>query len=675
MKKTIVVLLLAIICCHLSKAQVGTWRNYLSYHEIQQIQAAGDDIFVMASNGLYQYNKQDQSIYTYDKTKGLSDTEISNIKWCPQAKRLVVCYNNSNIDLVETSGNVINISDIYTKAITGGKTIYSIAIHGVYAYLACEYGITKINVKEAEVSESYMLNFPVTAIAFEGNTIYAKSQNNSIWKGSMNHNLIDPNNWEQTTDAPSFEEDKTDYNTYYPIVSTLQPGGPKYNYFYFSTFGSGKLFTTAGCFVSGTKDTDYPGIVQVWDGNNWQFYQDKLEEITGYPYKDNNCVDYDPFDDTHVFVGGRCGLYEFKNGKLIKYYNHSNSPLDGAVISKDYKLGYDYTIINGIKYDSKGSLWVLNNQTDNVNLLELTKDGEWINHFQEKLTIDGNIGLKVMQQPMFDSRGYLWLVNANWEKPSVYCYDPNTNKIINSFQKLVNQDGISIADYTPLGTKEDAEGNIWIYTTVGPFMVEKNNITIEGTNVTQIKVPRNDGTDYADYLLDGVITYCMEIDGAGRKWFGTLNNGVYVISADNMTQIYHFTAENSSLLSNNIQSLSINKETGEVFFSTDKGLCSYISDATEPNTEMTKDNVWAYPNPVNPDYQGPITVTGLTLNADVKILSSNGKLIAEGRSNGGTFIWDGCDSSGNRVASGVYMVATATKEGQKGTVCKIAIIR
>ena len=89
---------------------------------------------------------------------------------------------------------------------------------------------------------------------------------------------------------------------------------------------------------------------------------------------------------------------------------------------------------------------------------------------------------------------------------------------------------------------------------------------------------------------------------------------------------------------------------------------------------MTKDNVYAYPNPVTPDYTGLITVTGLSLNADVKILSSSGKLIAEGRSNGGLFTWDGNDKSGHRVASGVYMVVTATAEGKKGTVCKIAII-
>ena len=89
---------------------------------------------------------------------------------------------------------------------------------------------------------------------------------------------------------------------------------------------------------------------------------------------------------------------------------------------------------------------------------------------------------------------------------------------------------------------------------------------------------------------------------------------------------------------------------------------------------MDDDSVYAYPNPVTPDYSGLITISGLTYDADVKITSSNGALIAEGRSNGGMFTWDGCDRQGRRVASGVYMVITATRDGNKGTVCKIAVI-
>ena len=100
-----------------------------------------------------------------------------------------------------------------------------------------------------------------------------------------------------------------------------------------------------------------------------------------------------------------------------------------------------------------------------------------------------------------------------------------------------------------------------------------------------------------------------------------------------------------------------------------------MSDATATNETMTKDNVWAYPNPVRPDFTGLITVTGLSYNADVKITTSNGVLVANGRSNGGTFTWDGCDLKGRKVASGVYMVQTATASGDKGVVCKIAIVR
>ena len=132
--------------------------------------------------------------------------------------------------------------------------------------------------------------------------------------------------------------------------------------------------------------------------------------------------------------------------------------------------------------------------------------------------------------------------------------------------------------------------------------------------------------------------------------------------------------DNSYLLSNTVYSTAINQKNGKVYFLTNKGLCSYQSDATEPTEEMTEDNVFAYPNPVTPDYTGLITITGLTYDADVKITSSNGALIAQGRSNGGMFTWDGNDRQGKRVASGIYMVITATSEGNKGIVCKIAII-
>ena len=98
-----------------SFAQVGTWKHYLAYHEVQDIYAADNYLFVLASNGLYQYNLNDESITTYDRTNGLSDTHITHIGWSQQAKRLIAVYENSNIDLVDTKGNVTNISALYRQ--------------------------------------------------------------------------------------------------------------------------------------------------------------------------------------------------------------------------------------------------------------------------------------------------------------------------------------------------------------------------------------------------------------------------------------------------------------------------------------------------------------------------------------------------------------------------------
>ena len=118
----------------------------------------------------------------------------------------------------------------------------------------------------------------------------------------------------------------------------------------------------------------------------------------------------------------------------------------------------------------------------------------------------------------------------------------------------------------------------------------------------------------------------------------------------------------------------MNHTTGELFIGTDNGLCSYMSDTPKAGQGMNKDNVYAYPNPVRPDYTGVITITDLDENADVKITTSNGVLVNSGKAANGQYKWYGLDRNGKRVASGVYMVEVATEEGDKGVVCKIAII-
>ena len=666
MSKKILILLsflLLQVTSYRAIAAIGDWKAYMAYSEVQEIEQAGNLIFVQASNNLYVYNQNDQSIQTFSKMDYLSDCGIQHIAYNKAAKRLLIFYSNANMDLMNISNyDVQNLSDYYSASTTGDKTVNDIYMYGKYAYMSNGFGIIKVNVADGEISDTYNLGFKVNWCEIKDSHIYAYSQTNGQYRALLTSNLLDKNNWSKVGGyVAKKQEDKSALKQ---IISTLQPGGPKYNNFYGMRFVNNLLYTCGGLWGH-LIDAGRPGTIQVLDKDNWTIYDDSIAAKTGIKYVDVNSVDVDPLDPNHVFAGAKSGLYEFQNGKFIKHYNSENS-----LITSFNNTSKNYQLITSVKFDTDGNLWMLNSQSpSNQSLIEYTKDGKWVSHHKPKLY---NLGsLECLMQ---DSRGLLWFVNNYHDLPSIYCYQASTDQL-NIYSSFVNEDGTTLTPNYVRYVTEDKNHDMWIGTNIGPLLLYKKDITSDTPIFTQVKVPRNDGTNYADYLLSGVDISCIAIDGSNRKWFGTNGNGIYVISNDCLTQIYHFTTNNSNLLSNNIEAIAINEQTGEVFAGTDKGLCSYMSDASSPNNEMTKDNVWAYPNPVKPDYTGLITITGLSFDADIKIVTTNGILVNQGRSNGGTYTWNGKDLKGQKVASGIYMVETATSDGSKGTVCKIAIVK
>ena len=648
----------------------GTWKNYMAYSNVQWIEKGGNMLYVLASNDLYSYNEKDNSIQTFDKVNGLNDTDIEFIAWNNVAKCLVIAYSDQNIDLLTQKGEIISLSDYYRKTMTANKKINNLYIEGQYCYVSTGFGILKINVSKAEISDTYNLGFNVNYTYIEGNYIYASSNTNGLYRALLSDNLLDRNNWQWVGNYVA--QNKTIAPELLEKVKGLQPGGPKYNRFFFMQYLNNSLYTTGGAFEPGAIGLNQPGTIQVLKNGEWDIYQDELDKITGYYYHDMNCLAVDPKNPEHVFAGGRAGLYEFLNGKLKRYFNKDNSLLRPSV-HKGIELGNDYVVIQGLVFDRKNNLWILNSGTKTTSLLKLSPDGTMTDYSKPQLMNKG-LSLHVMRRPILDSRGLIWFVNSHYEAPGLFCYNPETDKL-NVYNNFKNQDGSSIMVIQMRCVVEDAYQNIWVGTNVGPLRLTTEQMKNPSEAIfEQIKIPRNDGTNLADYLLAGVDISCMAIDGGGRKWFGTNGNGVYLISADNMKQVQHFLSDNSKLISNNIESIAINDKTGEVFIGTDKGLCSYMSDATKPSDNPGGEETYAYPNPVRPNYTGLITVVGLAFNSDVKIVTTNGVLVAKGTSNGGTFTWDGNDLNGKRVASGVYMVQTSDQEGNNGTVCKIAIV-
>lgn len=644
------------------------WKAYLSYYDPTEIvEGEGKTIYVLASGGLYRYDRSDQSLTTYDKISGLSDCGIAHIGWSQKAKRLVIVYDDYNVDLLAPNGDVVNMTDYQDYSTTDTKTVNGVDVNGSMAYLSTAFGIVALNVADAEVTNTYRLGFSVNYSYVKDGYLYVASAANGLYRGKLTDNLLDKANWTRVGNyvvKPNTVSD--DLKT---LVKTLQPGGPKYNYFGFLKMYGGKLYSCNGLMNSN------PGCIQVLGNNEWSFFQDDIASQTGINYQDVFCLDIDPRDNSHVMAGSREGLYEFRNGQFVKLWNEQNSPIE----SFD-KKSKDYELVFGVMYDRDGNLWALNSQAPTQSILEYTKDGEWKSFPHEELMklkylFPDPQSLGSLKGMMTDSRGLVWFVNDHWTVPSFYAYQAETN-VLNSYQgSFVNEDGTSLNITSCQCITEDKDNNMWIGTPVGPFMVGSNQLREANPILTQVKVPRNDGTNYADYLLSGVNIKSIVVDKNNRKWFGTNGNGLYLIAADNITTLAHFTKTNSKLLSDNILSLALNDATGELFIGTDQGLCSYNGNISDSGNGMTKDNVWAYPNPVKPDYTGAITITGLENGSNVKIVTSNGVLINEGIASNGEYKWYGINRDGKRVASGVYMVEVATSEGEKGVVCKIAIVR
>jgi len=672
MKKICCILFCFLFVLVAQATSIGSWKAYMAYYDVTQVEQGGNIVYVLASENLYAYNQNDNSLQTYDKVNGLNDCQISMIKWCQAAKRLVIVYKNNNIDLLSQNGDVVSLSDYYRKTLTGDKTIYGIDILNEFAYLSTGLGVIKVNVSKAEISESYLLGFRVDYVYFDSTKIYACSSTNGTYAANLSDNLVDKNVWSRVADYTA-KTSETDEELL-ALAQQLNPGGPRYNYFGFLKFYNNKLYSCPGGFSSAT-DLFRKGAIQILDcsSDNWSFAEENLETKTDHLYIDLASVAIDPTNENHLFASGRTGLYEFENLAFKKAYSTDNSPLQSA--STAGTNNKDYVVVQTLLYDSDATLWMLNSIAPSASLFSLSQSGEWTSHHKSELMYLTNRSLENMRALMRDSRNLIWFTNDHWNVPSLYAYQPSSDGL-NSYKSFFNQDGTEVK--VTGGVKvvvEDKNNDLWIGTNVGPLLLDASEITSDSPVFQQPKIPRNDGTNYADYLLNGVDITAIAIDAANRKWFGTNGNGVYLISSDNIEEIHHFTTDNSPLLSNIIEAIAINDQTGEVFFGTDKGLCSYMSDASQTNEDMNSDNVYAYPNPVKPDYTGLITVVGLSYDAEVKIMTTNGSLVAEGRSNGGTFTWDGCDKRGKKVASGVYLVAVSTQDGNKGTVCKIAIVR
>ncbi|MDR1624854.1 MAG: T9SS type A sorting domain-containing protein [Tannerellaceae bacterium] len=456
--------------------------------------------------------------------------------------------------------------------------------------------------------------------------------------------------------------ERTNANQYQIILSDINNNSPVRNYADFLTIYNNKLYVAGG--GRWTDRKQWTGTVMIYDTQE-QIWNN-IPHINNF--KDATGIAVDKNDESHLFVSSWGeGVYEIKENELVKIYNEKNSALQSALPTNGY------TRVEGLCFDNNNNLWMTNSSVSDV-IKVLKPDGSWVS-----IPIPGVANAALADKILITANGDKWINLVRADRSGILVFnernslDNNSDHDFYYFSTLNDRNGnIGASEFFCI--TEDKSSTLWIGTNRGPIILYNASNALnnkEQTNFNRIIYTDENGEN--QFFLKDERVKAIAVDGGNRKWLGTESDGLYLVSEDGSEVIEHFRAENSPLLSNKIESLAINNKTGEIFIGTDKGLISYLGDATEGSKSYS--DVYAYPNPVRPEFNQKVIITGLMENSNVKITDVKGNLIYQTKSVGGQVTWDCRNKSSKYVASGIYLVIAATPEAKESVVTKIAVVQ
>jgi hypothetical protein len=710
-----------------TSVEIFSTANKLNDFNIHDIRLCSNDklIFILYTNGNIDLMKEDGSVYniTDIKDKTLSDKTINDLNIVGSYAYISI---NSGLIVVDIANRLINnyyaLGMKVNSTTMANNTIYAATSEGVYAGKTSDNLLDISNWKNIATNKlKKLITFNNSIYTETGSGLYKVSNSENFKLTKLNSTVY--NSWDETNgmiflsdgnnvSSIDSKDNIVDYTNdtvlsvtyangkywlaqagrglvgttladkkFTTKVAGIIPESPIRNYASFLRMADDRLLIAGGSF--NFSALYYPGTLMKYENNKFTAFDEAgpIKEVGEFCYRNLTDIAQDPNDTEHHFAGSAMnGIYEFKNYKLVKHYNHTNSTLSSILPESTYPERYVRT--TGLEFDQSGNLWMLNNEVDTI--IKIRKsNGSWTSLYFEEMA-----GNPSMDKILFDKRGWAW-VNSR-RRTSSGClagaFVIKTDGTIPStadgmkrrlLTNIVNQDGTYYNIDLMKDITEDLDGNIWFATDKGVFVTYAPDQVFDSDDFRfyQVIIPRNDGSGLGDYLLTGVDINCITIDGGNRKWIGTSSNGVYLVSANGEEELLHFTTKDSPLISDNVTSIAVDGKTGMVYFGSAEGLVSYLGDATDPADDMKRDNIKVYPNPVRPDYTGKISITGLAYNSNVKIVNAAGRLICEGTSNGGQFTWNGMNSAGKQCGSGVYYVLATDSEGNKGAAQKFVIVR
>jgi ligand-binding sensor domain-containing protein len=702
---------------------MGTWRTHVSYSRIVDLTTSANAVYAAAPNGILRYDVQDRVIETITRADGLSAADIVTIAFDQLNDQLLVGYGNGTFDAIR-NGRVSTFNPTEITVITGSKKIHSISIRLGYAYLATDYGVVVFDVNKNQVKETWRdlsetgNPLAIHQVSFLGDSIYLATAK-GILAAHQHDNLLDFQRWNRYQ-SDDFSGNITKLVSNGNMLFAAINGKGLYTYNFSTGWLKADVFvaenfsdlstTTNGVLVvtNSTAIMWEPtlGIISenhsllnlrvarfahqtLWLGD----YFEGLHYVTA----NNDLLAIHPQGPSHVEMAKSVYI----NAEILglgEAFTSSMEPLNQlGKIDVFSQLGWSTKRlplhdITDVKRDAKGILWVSsytdglfqlkeNNSVVEVDALAqgftstkvtsmaVTTDGLWVSTFGDFQSlhllktngtwehVDAAFG--VGQYPLkiiADYNQQLWMMIHPTFGGGLYVYNHQT-KATHYLSEGTSSGNLPSRNVRSIAV--DREGYVWVGTDMGVcyFYSPTNNA------VKPIYESR--------FLLRDDKVTAIAVDGGNRKWIGT-ERGVWLFDPSGERMIHHFTTSNSPILSNIIRDISINGQTGEVFFITDHSVSSYRSDATD--SKRTFSRVKIFPNPVSNRFAGNVSIQGLATDATVKIIDLRGRLVYETEANGGTATWNVHDYTGKRATTGIYIAIAIDAEGTESEVGKIAVV-
>jgi hypothetical protein len=593
---------------------------------------------IIKSNTIYAATES--GVYTASLDQNLNDSNNWNVSFtgsfdnfnlfqedllCAEGKNVFKITNNGTFEqMVRMSSAVVDLNSDATHLIVGTSD---------------NAKVFDVNYREkVTFTESY-----INSVLIDGTTVFLGTSD----KGLLKSVLENPSNFTE-----------------------IHPEGPLSNNIFSISVKNNHVWTVYGGYNRSYGPLGMKKDISHYNGSEWVH-----TPYASFNAKDLVHVTFDPDNLEKVYVSSWSetnatpsnetgGILVLENNEFSDFWNNYNSNLEEALPES---ATYVSVRVDGTAFDSSGNFWVANSLAPGTVLKKRTPDGTWSDHDM------GASGLSVdMNKMTIDNRDNIWIGTRG---SGLFGYASQTDEAV----ILTGEHGIPTDNVRAVAV--DARNNIWIGTSKGLVVLrDASRVFSDNLEVAAPVVIVDDGSNQK--LLGTSEVNAILVDGADNKWFGTTNGGVVQTSYNGNVTLASFNTENSPLPSNNVRRIQLDESSGKLYFLTDKGMVSFDSGIV-PYGEVLNE-VYAFPNPVMKRHS-EVTISGkdgatLPYGTNIKILDVAGNLVFEDNTIeemsglGGKVVWNKKNLSGNKVASGVYIVLLYNAEGFQTSTTKIAIV-